>query len=148
MTPSRATNHWVIVGLLLLSVCINYIDRGSLSVAAPILSKEFSLSPHELGYLLSAFFWSYTLCQLVVGLLVDRYDVKWVYASGFLLWSLAMAATGLVNSFTGLFAARLLLGIGESVFLPSVSKIMVRLFPAERRGLPNEIGRASCRERV
>src|SRR6476646_6517241 len=50
-----------------------------------------------------------------------------------------MAATGFVNSFTGLFAARLVLGIGESVFLPSVSKIVVRLFAAERRGLPNAL---------
>ena len=80
LTPARATNRWVIVVLLLLSVCINYIDRGSLSVAAPILSKEFDLSPKELGYLLSAFFWSYTVCQLVVGSLVDRCDVKWIYA--------------------------------------------------------------------
>src|SRR5205814_4275374 len=109
--------RWGIVCLLLLSVCINYVDRGSLSVAAPILSREFSLSPRGLGYLLSAFFWSYTVCQLVTGLLVDRYDVKWVYAGGFLLWSLGMAATGLVNGFTALFVARLLLGIGESVFL-------------------------------
>ena len=139
MTPAHATNKWVIVVLLLLSVCINYIDRGSLSVAAPLLKEEFSLGPTQLGYLLSAFFWSYTLCQLVVGWLVDRYDVKWVYAVGFLLWSLAMAATGWVNSFTALFAARLMLGIGESVFLPSVSKIVVRLFPAERRGLPNAL---------
>lgn len=125
--------------LLLVSVCINYIDRGSLSVAALPLKEEFSLSSTQLGYLLSAFFWSYTLCQLVVGWLVDRYDVKWVYGVGFLVWSLAMAATGWVNSFTALFAARLVLGIGESVFLPSVSKIVVRLFPAERRGLPNAL---------
>lgn len=139
MTASRKTNSWLIVVLLLLSVCINYIDRGSLSVAAPVLKDEFSLRPAQLGYLLSAFFWSYTVMQLVVGWLVDRYDVKWVYAVGFFVWSLAMAATGLVNSFTALFAARLVLGIGESVFLPSVSKIVVRLFPAERRGLPNAL---------
>lgn len=127
------------IGLLLASVCINYIDRGSLSVAAPVLSEEFSLSPRKLGNLLSAFFWSYTLFQLAAGWLVDRYDVKWVYAGGFLLWSLAMASTGLMNSFAGLLAARLLLGIGESVFLPSVSRIVVRIFPAERRGLPNAV---------
>ncbi|PYJ57376.1 MAG: MFS transporter [Verrucomicrobia bacterium] len=65
--------------------------------------------------------------------------MKWVYAIGFLVWSLAMAATGLANSFAALFAARLVLGIGESVFLPSVSKIVVRHFPAERRGLPNAL---------
>ena len=139
MIPARANNNWIIVVLLFVSVCINYIDRGSLSVAAPILSKEFSLSARDLGYLLSAFFWSYTACQLVVGWLVDRYDVKWVYTIGFALWSLAMAATGFVNSFAALFAARLLLGIGESVFQPSVSKIVVHLFPAERRGLPNAL---------
>src|SRR5205814_2915386 len=133
MTTSHNTARWGIVGLLLLSVCINYIDRGSLSVAAPMLSKEFGLSPRQLGSLLSAFFWSYTLCQLVVGSLVDRCDVKWIYATGFLVWSVAMAATGMVNGFAALFAARLCLGVGESVFLPSVSKIIVRLFPAERR---------------
>ena len=139
MTASHNTARWGIVGLLLLSVCINYVDRGSLSVAAPILSEEFSLSPSKLGYLLSAFFWSYTAFQLVVGLLVDRHDVKWVYAGGFIVWSLAMASTGLATSFAGLLAARLCLGIGESVFLPSVSRIVVRLFPPERRGLPNAL---------
>ncbi len=125
--------------LLLLSVCINYIDRGSLSVAAPVLSEEFALSPRRLGSLLAAFFWSYTIMQLAVGWLVDRYEVKWVYAAGFLVWSLAMAATGRANSFTALFGARLLLGVGESVFLPSISNIVVRLFPAGRRGLPNAL---------
>jgi MFS family permease len=139
MTASRNTARWGIVGLLLVSVCINYVDRGSLSVAAPILAKEFSLAPSKLGYLLSAFFWSYTGFQLVVGWLVDRHDVKWVYAGGFIVWSLAMASTGLAASFAGLLAARLCLGIGESVFLPSVSKIVVRLFAPERRGLPNAL---------
>lgn len=108
-------------------------------MAAPTLSKEFDLGPRQLGSLLAAFFWSYTLCQLVVGALVDRWEVKWIYAGGFLVWSLAMAATGMVSGFTALFAARLVLGIGESVFLPSASKIVVRLFPAERRGLPNAL---------
>ena len=139
LSRSNPPRHWVIVALLVLSVAINYIDRGSLSVAAPTLSKEFDLGPRQLGSLLAAFFWSYTLCQLVVGALVDRWEVKWIYAGGFLVWSLAMAATGMVSGFTALFAARLVLGIGESVFLPSVSKIVVRLFPTERRGLPNAL---------
>src|SRR3989454_11917168 len=139
LSPSHTSARWGIVVLLLLSVCINYIDRGSLSVAAPVIAKEFSLSDERLGYLLSAFFWSYTVFQLVVGWLGDRRDVKWVYAGGFLVWSLAMASTGLATSFAGLLAARLWLGIGESVFLPSVSKIVVGLFPPERRGLPNAL---------
>src|SRR3989442_13598664 len=116
MTTSHNTARWGIVGLLLVSVCINYVDRGSLSVAAPILSEEFSLSPSKLGYLLSAFFWSYTGFQLVVGWLVDRHDVKWVYAGGFLVGSGAMAATGREDSFAGLRAARLCLGTSETDF--------------------------------
>jgi MFS family permease len=137
--PREASDRWFIVVLLLLSVCINYIDRGSLSVTVPVLKKEFSLSPEKLGYLLSAFFWSYTVCQLFVGWLVDRYNMKWIYAGGFLIWSLAMAGTGLVNSFAAFFVARLFLGIGESVFLPSASRIMVRLFQPAERGLPNAL---------
>lgn len=137
MHRSTSTARWGIVVLLLLSVGINYIDRGSLSVAAPVLTKEFSLSAEQTGLLLSAFFWSYAVFQLVSGWLVDRYDVKWVYAAGFLVWSLAMAGTGLVTSFAGLFAARLVLGIGESVGFPAISQVVVRHFPPEARGLPN-----------
>jgi len=135
----ETSRRWVVVVLLLLSVCINYVDRGSLSVAAPVLKTEFSLSPQKLGYLLSAFFWSYTVCQLFVGWLVDRYNVKWIYTAGFVVWSLAMTGTGLVNGFAALFGARLLLGIGESVFLPSASRIMVGLFRPPERGLPNAL---------
>jgi len=75
--------------LLVLSVSINYIDRGNLSVAAPFLANELSLSKTQLGKLFSSFFWSYAAFQLVAGWLVDRYDVRWVYGLGFLIWSLA-----------------------------------------------------------
>ncbi len=139
MSASHTSTRWVIVVLLLLSVCINYVDRGSLSVAAPLLSKEFTLSPQQKGLLLSAFFWSYAVFQLVSGWLVDRYEVKWVYAGGFCLWSLAMAGTGLATSFAVLFAARLMLGIGESVGYPAISQIVVRHFRPQERGLPNAV---------
>jgi MFS family permease len=75
--------------LLVLSVAINYFDRGALSVSAPLLRRELSLSPTQMGLLFSAFFWSYSVFQLASGWLVDRYDVKRVFAAGFLLWSLA-----------------------------------------------------------
>ena len=126
------STRWIVVLLLLLSVAINYVDRGSLSVAAPLLSKEFNLLPDQMGVLLSGFFWSYAVFQLVSGWLVDRYDVKWVYAAGFCVWSLAMAGTGMVGSFAGLVAARVLLGIGESVGYPAISQIVVRHVRAAR----------------
>src|ERR1700722_9484175 len=78
---------WIIIGLMFASVAINYIDRGSLSTAAPMMVREKTILPWQLGWLLSAFFWSYALLQVASGWLVDRYDVKWVMAGGFLVWS-------------------------------------------------------------
>src|SRR3974377_2001402 len=101
--------------LLGLSVFINYIDRGNLAVAAPLLQSELALSPSRLGLLLSAFFWTYACFQLLSGWLVHRLNVKLVFAAGFALWSVATALTGVVHAFVLFFALRLLLGLGESV---------------------------------
>ena len=84
--------------LLVLSVLINYIDRGNLSIAAPLLKDELGLSASQLGILFSAFFWTYTVMLFVSGCFIDRFDVNRVLASGFLLWSLATAATGAVHA--------------------------------------------------
>src|SRR6185436_803267 len=94
-----STTQWRVLWLLVFSVCINYIDRGNLSVAAPQLIGEMHLTATQMGSLLSAFFWTYAVCQIIGGWLVDKYDVRWVYGIGFLLWSLATAATGLTNTF-------------------------------------------------
>ena len=130
---------WRIVILLGISVFINYIDRGSLSVAAPMLKDELGLSASKLGILLSSFFWTYTGFQLVSGWLVDRFEVGWVMAAGFFLWSAATTATGMVHGFALLLAARLVLGVGESVSFPACSKILARFFPEEQRGLANSV---------
>jgi MFS family permease len=126
-----------LIVLLVLAIGINYLDRGSLSVAKPDMTAEFALSPTEMGFLFSAFFWSYALFQLVSGWLVDRYDVKWVYAAGFLVWSLATVAMGFFSTFAMFFALRLLLGIGESVAYPATSRILAEHFPEDRRGFAN-----------
>ncbi len=125
--------------LLGISVFINYVDRGNLSIAAPMLKDELRISATQLGILLSAFFWTYACLQPIAGWLVDRVNVNWVIAGGFFLWSAATAATGLVRTFSMLFALRLLLGIGESVAYPSYSKIIALNFPEEHRGLANSV---------
>lgn len=125
--------------LLVISITINYIDRGALSVSAPLISRELNLSTAQIGLLLSAFFWTYSTFQLLAGWLVDRYSVKWIYAAGFLIWSLATAATGLAHSLPALLAARFLLGAGESVAFPACSKIIVQNFPEARRGMANAL---------
>src|SRR6266700_6276493 len=123
--------------LLVLSVLINYIDRCNLSIAAPILKEEVGLSASQLSILFSAFFWTYTIMQFVCGWFIDRFDVNRVLALGFLLWSLATTATGVVHGFAILLAMRLLLGIGESVAFPCYSKILAQNLPEHRRGFAN-----------
>jgi ACS family D-galactonate transporter-like MFS transporter len=126
-----------VAALLSLSVLINYVDRGSLSIAAPLLKDDLELSPSQLGILLSSFFWTYAFFQIVSGWLVDRFDVNWLLASGFLIWSVATLSTGLVRNFALLLIARLLLGMGESVAYPSVNKIIAKHFYASYRGRAN-----------
>ena len=133
----RSRTMMVVLGLLVISVFINYIDRGSLSIAAPLLKNELGLSASRLGLLFSAFFWTYTAMLFVCGWFVDRFDAGQVLALGFLLWSLATAASGVVSGFAMLVLMRLLLGVGESVAFPCYSKILARLLPEHRRGFAN-----------
>jgi ACS family D-galactonate transporter-like MFS transporter len=123
--------------LLSLSVLINYIDRSNLSIAADLIKGELRLSDLQLGALLSAFFWTYGCMQIPAGWLVDRFDVKWVFATGFFVWSAATAATGVLHGFAALIAIRIILGIGESVAFPSYSKILGTHFHESRRGSAN-----------
>src|SRR6266568_2621091 len=101
---------WGVLTLLFLALFINYIDRGALSIAAPMIKDEFGMSPARLGVLLSAFFWTYASFLLISGWLADRFDASRVLAAGFLVWSAATLLTGVVQGFAGLFAMRLLLG--------------------------------------
>lgn len=125
------------VALLTILLLINYVDRGNLSIAAPLLKDELHLDAWQLGILFSAFFWTYTALQFVMGWLVDRFEANVVIAAGFLIWSLATAATGLVQGFAVLLLVRLVLGVGESVVFPSCSKIFARHVPEHQRGFAN-----------
>lgn len=159
----RTPHTTTILVLLVFAVGINYIDRGSLPVAEPEVAKEFQIDAVQMGWLLSAFFWSYSICHVLAGWLVDRFDVKWIYAVGFLIWSLATLAMGLVDGaavvsslspllgswtdslppasahFAVFFILRLILGVGESVAYPATSRIIVANFDENRRGLANAL---------
>src|ERR1700738_4276737 len=116
----------IVLLLLAISAFINYVDRGNLSIAAPVLKDELRISASQLGILLSAFFFTYTAFQVVSGWLVDRFCVNRVMAAGYLVWSLATAATGLVGGFATLLVMRFLLGAGESVVFPASSKMLAK----------------------
>src|SRR2546426_1102392 len=70
------TRRWTLVTLLAAATFINYLDRGSLAVALPVVSKDLRFGPFEQGILLSAFFWTYAAMQIPMGWMVDRYNIK------------------------------------------------------------------------
>jgi MFS transporter, ACS family, D-galactonate transporter len=142
---STPRGRWTIVGLLFTASLINYFDRATISFALPLISTELHLGPESKGLLLSAFFWSYALMQIPMGVLADRVNLRWLYASAFTLWSLAQGLIGFAGGLTSLIALRVLLGVGEAVYLPGGSKIVSLLFPPALRALPNGLFDAGTR---
>ena len=126
-----------VVGLLALAIFINYVDRGNLATAAPLIKDQLRLNNTQIGLLLSAFFWTYTPAQILAGWLAERINAYRTLALGVALWSLATAATGLVTGFAALFALRLLLGLGESAGFPCSSKLLAQHLPPHKMGAAN-----------
>jgi len=136
--PPRATfEQWRVLAMLVVCVLINYMDRTNLSVSATDLKHDLGLTPEQIGLLLSAFFWSYSVCQIPAGWLLDRFDVYRVLAAGFFLMSLATAITAAVEGFAPLFALRLTVGIGAAVAFPAFSKILASDYQEAQRGKAN-----------
>ena len=129
------SRRWGIVGLLFTASLINYLDRAAISFALPLISKDFHLTPETKGLLLSSFFWSYALMQVPIGWCADRLNLRWLYAGAFALWSLAQGLTGLAGSLAVLIGFRILLGVGESIYLPGGVKIISLLFTGKESRL-------------
>lgn len=140
-SPQRAgvtdLRRWSVIGLLFVASLINYLDRATISVSLPLISRDFHLNPTEKGVLLSAFFWSYALMQVPVGWSADRFNLRWLYAVAFAIWSFAQGLAGAARTFAFLIMTRVILGVGESIYLPGGTKIVTLLFPPEKRGLPS-----------
>jgi len=137
--PAAAGTRWWIVALLATALFINYVDRGTVPTAAHLIQDDLGFPPRELGLLMSAFFWCYAPLQPVVGWLADRFGAQRVLGAGLALWACATMLVGLVSSFAALLALRILLGIGESVGFPSVSKLLATVVPVKSLGLANGI---------
>lgn len=128
-------SKWPVVVLLSLGMIIAYFDRVNLTTAMPAMAREFGWNPAQQGMALSAVFWTYTLFQIPSGVLVDRFGVRTPYLIGFLLWSLASAATSLIGALGSLVAMRLLVGLGESVVTPASMRYIRLHFDERQRGL-------------
>jgi ACS family glucarate transporter-like MFS transporter len=146
VTADKKTNvRWMVVAVLFLITVINYADRATISLAGPEIAKELQFDSITMGYIFSAFGWSYVIAQLPGGWLLDRFGSKIVYALSIFFWSLFTLMTGAVGFFTGataiatLFALRFLVGASEAPSFPANSRIVAAWFPSNERGTASAI---------
>jgi ACS family D-galactonate transporter-like MFS transporter len=130
--PTRV--RWKIFVTLLVLVALNYIDRGSISVALPLITKELHISKEATGIALSAFFWSYALMQIPGGWLVDKLRPRVMVAAAVTGWGIAQALTAAASSVAGLMSFRLLLGATEAPIYPAGGKLNANWLTAGERG--------------
>src|SRR3954447_26090245 len=125
MTRRRA---WVAL-LIFVAVIINYMDRIALSVAAKPIVAEFGFTPVQMGYLFSGFLWTYVVCLIPLGMLVDRIGAKRMVGGGIAIWSAATAVTAAMGSFGGIIACRLVMGASEATTFPACGRVIRDWFP-------------------
>lgn len=141
----RSGIRWVILGMLFVLTAINYADRATLSLAGTSISKDLKLDPVAMGYIFSAFGWSYVIGQLPGGWLLDRFGSKFVYFFSIIFWSFFTLSQGFVGSFAAttaiimLFSMRFLVGLAEAPSFPANARIVAAWFPANERGTASAI---------
>lgn len=129
----RSGVRWRIFLLMLFLISINYIDRASLSVAMPLIGREFTIEPAVQGLLLSSFFWTYALMQVPGGMLADRFKPRAVIAVATIGWGFFQAIAAVSTSWVMLLLTRLGLGAAEAPIYPAGGKLNgIWMTPHER----------------
>lgn len=131
--------RWRIAFLLGLGVLVNYFDRVNLSVSHNDLYATFGISDITFGYLLGAYNWTYALCQLPIGVVLDRLGVRRIGRISTFIWSMASFAAALTPTIGGFFGARFLLGVGEAPTFPANAKAIGYWFPPKERSFATSI---------
>ena len=128
--------RWRIAWLLGIGVLVSYLDRVNLSASHGALIVAFGISDVAFGYLSGAYNLTYWLCQLPIGVVLDKFGVRRVGRAGTCLWSVATFGGALAPSLAALFGARFLLGVGEAPTFPASAKAVGQWFPPQERSLP------------
>jgi ACS family D-galactonate transporter-like MFS transporter len=128
-----------------IGILVNYFDRIGLSIAAPQLQETFNFGLQKLGLLFSAFFWSYAVCQLPAGILLDRFGTVRIGRWGGFLWGVASAACAAAAGFGGLLASRILLGVAEAPSFMVSAKVTGYWFPRKERALATALFDAAAK---
>jgi ACS family glucarate transporter-like MFS transporter len=146
MVGERATRaRYFILLMLFIATTINYADRATLSIAGTPLAKDLHVDPAAMGYLFSAFSWSYVIGQLPGGWLLDRYGSKLVYGLSIFIWSIFTFAQGWSGFFAGgaaiatIFTLRFRVGFAEAPAFPANARLVAAWFPNHERGTASAI---------
>jgi len=144
---ARTRKRYLVLAMLFIVTTINYADRATLSIAGPLLSKDLGIDTVTMGFVFSAFGWSYVLAQLPGGWLLDRFGSKKIYFWSIVLWSLftflqggvGFIAQATASAVVVLFSLRLLVGAAEAPSFPANGRIVAAWFPANERGTASAI---------
>ncbi|MEP2240187.1 MAG: MFS transporter [Maribacter sp.] len=122
-----------ILVMIFVTVVINYLDRTNISIAASALKEELGINAIQMGYIFSAFGWTYSLLQIPGGIVADKVKSRILYPLIMVLWSMATLVQGMVNSFTALLGLRTSIGMFEAPSYPINNLIVTRWFPENER---------------
>ncbi len=143
--PGLPRRSWSIAWLLGLGVLVNYFDRVNLSVSHAALYASFGISNITFGYLSGAYNWTYAMCQLPIGVLLDRFGVRRIGRISTFIWSIASFGAAISPGIPSLFAARLTLGVGEAPTFPANAKAIGYWFPPKARSFATSIFDAAAK---
>ncbi|WP_413731060.1 MFS transporter [Sodalis sp. RH22] len=129
--------------MIFLVTIFNYVDRATLSIAAPMLRKDLGFDAVSMGIAFSAFGWAYTGMQIPGGIILDRFGSRLVLGISLIAWSVLTFLQGFVDLFSSallaLFVLRFLMGIAESPAFPANNRLTVMWFPGHERGMATAV---------
>jgi len=125
--------RWWIISLIFLATLINYIDRLTISVLAPVITRDLGLTNTEFGGIITWFLLAYTISQGLSGKLYDRIGTKRGFVCSILLWSMAAIAHAFARGLASLSVFRFVLGFGEAGNWPGAAKTVAEWFPIRER---------------
>jgi MFS transporter, ACS family, D-galactonate transporter len=137
LRPTRV-RYWMLL-LVFVGTVINYLDRANLAVAAPLLKNEFGLGPVELGFIFSAYSWTYVLANIPGGWVVDRFGSRVMYGLAIFSWSVFTFAQGFAGRFATLFGLRLGVGVAEAPTFPVNNRVVSVWFAQRERGFATSV---------
>jgi ACS family hexuronate transporter-like MFS transporter len=125
--------RWWIISLVFLATLINYIDRLTISVLAPVITRDLGLTNTEFGGIVTWFLLAYTISQGVSGKLYDRVGTRLGFTISIIIWSLAAMAHAFARGIVSLSLFRFVLGFGEAGNWPGAAKAVAEWFPIRQR---------------